>query len=290
MITVGSVMLSLLPKDGFTVENQQIASADLMSLSLEELMDVKVIVASKKEATLREAPGIITVVTAEEIAHSGARDLIDVLRLVPGYDFGVQLSNLVGVAIRGQWAMEGKVLLLIDGIEMNERRNASTEFGQHFPVEQISRIEIIRGPGSVMYGGSAELGVINIITKKAEELNGAVATASYGQLSKTFGHKNVNLMYGQSFDEIKVTAMGFAGRGHRSDREYKDGLGATVNMEDANELAPSFFNFGFQYKDFSARAIIDNYYNNNMDGLVKVRTQPTKIKMEVSSYSILILS
>lgn len=75
---------------------------DLRELSLEELMNVEVSVSSKtKEKSLRESPGIISVITSEDIANSGARDLIDVLKLVPGFSFGVDVFNVVGAGIRG---------------------------------------------------------------------------------------------------------------------------------------------------------------------------------------------
>src|SRR5207253_11346941 len=103
-------------------------------------------------------------------------------RLVPGMDFGVDVEGVVGLGMRGNWAHEGKVLLLLDGQEMNEIMFATTQFGNHVCVDQIEKIEIIGGPGSAIYGGFAEYGVIDIITKGGSDLNGISVTGTYGQM------------------------------------------------------------------------------------------------------------
>lgn len=108
-------------------------------------------------------------ITAEEIKNLRSRDLIDVLNLVPGMNFGVDVQGVVGISSRGNWAHEGKILVLLDGQEMNEILFSSTQFGQRYDISQIEKIEIIRGPGSSIYGGYAELGVINIITKGGKQ-------------------------------------------------------------------------------------------------------------------------
>lgn len=78
---------------------------------------------------------------------------MQVLQLIPGFDFGVDVEGIVGIGVRGNWAHEGKVLMLWDGLEMNEDLYSTLQFGGHYPVGQIKRIEIIRGPGSAIYGG-----------------------------------------------------------------------------------------------------------------------------------------
>ena len=106
---------------------------------LEKLINSLISVASKKPLNVRESPSIVSLITSEEIKASGARDLIDVLRLVPGIDFGVDVLGVTGIGMRGNWAHEGKVLVLIDGQEMNEILFGSTEFGNHYPIDQIKK-------------------------------------------------------------------------------------------------------------------------------------------------------
>ena len=122
-------------------------------------MNLDIHVTSRSTIPMRQAPGIVSLVTADEITNSGARDLIDVLRLVPGFWFGVDVQGVVGLGFRGNWGHEGKIQLIVDGLEINEHHYSSYWFGSHFPVESIKNIEILRGPGSVMYGGYAALAV-----------------------------------------------------------------------------------------------------------------------------------
>src|SRR5437867_483520 len=124
-----------------------IQSGNYEDLSLEDLMNVKISIASIKELAPRESPGIVTLITKEDIKNLGARDLTDVLRMVPGFDFGIDVEGVVGIGVRGNWAHEGKVLLLIDGQEMNENLYSSIQAGNHYSLQNVDRIEIIRGPG-----------------------------------------------------------------------------------------------------------------------------------------------
>jgi outer membrane cobalamin receptor len=234
---------------------------DLVRLSLEELLVIELSVGTKTETkTLRETPGIVTVITAEEIANSGARDLIDVLRLVPGYSMGQDVYEITGPGVRGNWAYEGKVLLLLDGIELNERQYGNLVLGNHYPLDNIQRIEIIRGPGSVNYGGFAELGVINIITRTAEEIGGTKVSAAYGQMGGNWARQTVNLMHGQTFaNGTALAASAYSGKTRRSDREYVSFSGVRQDMKESSHLDPLFLNIGLTHGNFSSRLLFDNY-------------------------------
>lgn len=125
----------------------EISASDITQISLDDLLNTKITVADRVGDNLREASGIVTVITREEIMSSGARDLVDVLMMVPGFSFGVDVEGVVGIAFRGTWGIDGKVMLMMDGQAMNERIYADVLLGNHYPVDQIQRIEIIRGPG-----------------------------------------------------------------------------------------------------------------------------------------------
>lgn len=252
--------------DYFDLNLEQLLSlkAHGVPTELEQLINSLISVASKKPLSTRESPSIVTLVTKEEIRNSGARDLIDILRLVPGLDFGVDVEGVVGLGIRGNWAHEGKVLLLIDGQEMNETFFASTQFGNHYPIDHIERIEIIRGPGSAIYGGFAEYGVINIITQKGEVINGVSASGIYGQAGKDLEHdwlrRNIHLSVGQKKGDFQYSLSGLIGQGNRSDRSYTDLYGDTFQLNKGNAgLNPTFVNLGMSYKNLSIRAIGDFY-------------------------------
>jgi outer membrane cobalamin receptor len=238
---------------------------------LEKIVNSLIAAASKKPLSVRESPSIITLITAEEIQKSGARDLIDVLRLVPGMDFGIDVFGVIGMGVRGNWAHEGKVLVLLDGQEMNEILYGTNQFGNHYPVDMISKIEIIRGPGSAIYGGYAEYGVINIITKSAEELNGVSVSGIYGQTATEFARRNGYVSVGKQKDDFAFTLSAFAGQGNRSDQIFTDIYGDTKTMSNGNSLSnPLNLNLGVKLKGLSVRVIADQYHNTSIDGYDKV--------------------
>src|SRR6185436_2585095 len=132
-------------------------TADISMLSLEELMRSKsqgipsemeakinssIEVASITPLVVRKSPSIVSVITEDEIRKSGARDLIDILRMVPGIDFGVDVEGIIGIAIRGNWAHEAKVLMQINGMNLNESVYGTLQFANRYPIDQIKKIEI----------------------------------------------------------------------------------------------------------------------------------------------------
>ena len=260
-----------------TLEQLLSLKAHGVPTEMEALLNSMISVASKKPLSTRESPSIITLVTEEEIKNSGARELIDVLRLVPGIDFGVDVEGVVGIGIRGNWAHEGKLLLLIDGQEMNEILFATTQFGNHYPIDQIKRIEIIRGPGSAIYGGFAEYGVINIVTKKGEELNGVSVSGIYGQMQGDYGHRNITMAIGKKIGDFEYSLSGTVGQGNRSDQDFSDFDSTTYNLGGGNsKLDPAFFNLGMSYKGLSFRGIGDFCSTTVRDGYDVIKSNTYK--------------
>lgn len=233
---------------------------------LEKLINSLISVASKKPLNIRESPSIVSLITAEEIKNSGARDLIDVLRLVPGVDFGVDVLGIVGIGMRGNWAHEGKTLLLLDGQEMNEILFGSTQFGNHFAIDQIKKIEVIRGPGSAIYGGYAEYGVVNIITKQGEDINGVSVSGIYGMSQNDYMRRNINLSAGKKIKDFEWSLSGMIGQGQRTDREYTDIYDSTISLKGNSKMDPAYVNVGMNWKGLSFRAIGDFYKTTTIDG------------------------
>jgi outer membrane cobalamin receptor len=126
---------------------------------------------------LRESNTNIIVFNEQQIRASGARDLMELLRFVPGLSLGRDVDDVIGVGMRGLWAQEGKVLFLYDGIPLNEFDFGTCALGSRFELDNIQRVEIINGPGSVFFGGTAALGVVNIISKSAADHEGVFVTA-----------------------------------------------------------------------------------------------------------------
>lgn len=246
-------------------------TADVADLSLEDLLNAQVGVATRTAVATRESPGILSIVSREEIANSGARDLLDILRLVPGFDFGVDVEQAVGVGFRGNWGHEGKILLLIDGQEFNENLYSTLQLGHHFLADTIERVEVIRGPGSAIYGGYAELAVINVITRSADGLQGGAVTLRAGS-GGGFLDRDAILTAAKSFldGDLKVSLNAYAGQANRSDRLYKDFSGNEVTMNGNSRTDPAMVNLGIAFKGFRGRLIYDNYRISAIDGFGEV--------------------
>jgi outer membrane cobalamin receptor len=257
---------------------QNTDSASFFNLSLEELLNVEISVASKTALTLRESPGIVTLITRDEIRNSGAHDLMEVLSMVPGLHFGVDVEGVVGIGVRGNWGHEGKVLLLYDGQEMNEQLYSTVQFGEHYPIDQIKKIEIIRGPGSGMYGGNAEYAVINIITNNNPEYEGLSVAATYGQMQRTLASRSISLNGGKHFGNLAVNVGAYAGEGNRSDRIFTDYSGNSFDMASESRLRNCLLNFSTNYKGLSFRFLGDYYMNENRSGYdhILIQTEPLK--------------
>jgi len=169
--------------------------------------DVHSQVASFAVTKLKDSPAVVTVITAQEIRESGARDLIDVLYTVPGFFLGVDVQGVVGPGFRGLWGYEGKILLLIDGKEMNEQLYSTIQLGNEFPTELIERVEVVRGPGSVIYGGNAELAVINVVTRGVQGATDVMVTGTYGQMTtgpfaSSYGRRSATISGRYVFESV----------------------------------------------------------------------------------------
>lgn len=261
-----SSLLVLLPAGPvFAVAAGDLDFFDFERASLEDTLNLKTDVASRLDFTAREAPGIVTVITREEILNSGARSLVDVLRLVPGLDFGVDVESNLGLGVRGNWAHEGKILVLVDGQQYNEHFMGTTQLERISP-EQVERIEIIRGPGSVIYGGFAELGVIKITTRSARNINGTEAALSYGYMAKTYGDSSANLAFGKTFENFELSSQFYAADLNRSDRRYTDFNGGNYSMKDASEIHSRNLNIGLKNQGLNVRLIADLHRTTQQDG------------------------
>lgn len=245
----GQDLDSLLNLNAFTEESD-----------LQKILNKNVAVSAQK-LSARETPGIISLVTAEEIQNNGARDLIDVLRLIPGFDVMQDNQFVMGFALRGSWANEGKVLLMLDGMPFNDLLYQTVALGNRFPVDAIERIEIIRGPGSAIYGGSAEYGVINIITKAAESLNGVSVYGTGGFHADAVGRTNGGVMAAQHTDRYAWDVSLFRGKGIVSDARYQDLRQEydEQNLAKTTQADPTNINLGFRKGGFTVRGMLDRF-------------------------------
>ena len=192
MFIVSSLFWLSLPVSGYAVE-------DPTTLPLESLLERRVTSVSKKAQPVTDAAAAVFVITREDIRRSGVTSIADALRMVPGVQVARIDSNKWAVSSRGfNGRFANKLLVLMDG------RSLYTPFfiGVYWEVqdtvlEDIDRIEVIRGPGAALWGANAVNGVINIITKSAEMTTGGLVTGGGGTHEKGFAA----VRYGTSLGE-----------------------------------------------------------------------------------------
>jgi iron complex outermembrane receptor protein len=162
---------------------------DLSQVSLEDLMNIKVTSVSKTDQKMSQAAAAIFVITDEDIRRSGATNIPDLLRMIPGMDVSQINANTWAVSARGfNDQFSNKLLVLIDGRAVYTPLLGGVNWDtQNVPLEDIDRMEVIRGPGATVWGANAVNGVVNIVTKKAADTKGALVSGGGGSVGKAFG-------------------------------------------------------------------------------------------------------
>jgi iron complex outermembrane receptor protein len=230
---------------------------DLADLSLEELAGVKVASvygASKHEQIETEAPSAVSIVTADDIKKSGYRTLADILNGVRGFyvtsDRGYNYIGLDGVNRPGDFG--GRILITVDGHRMNDPLFDSAASGTDFILDMdlIDRVEIIRGPGSSLYGNNAFFAVINVITRRGRDFGGGEVSGSYASYDTYTGR----VSYGNRFKngvELALSGTYYDSEGHDSlcFPEFSKVNNGQADGQDGSRLGSAFASLS--YRDFT---------------------------------------
>ncbi len=161
----------------------------LKNLSIEQLASIEVTTVSKTEEKLSDVDAAVYVITSEDIRRSGLTSIPEILRMAPGLQVARIDSNQWAISARGfnAWFAD-KLLVLIDGRSVYTPLFSGVSWNiQDTLLDDIERIEVIRGPGAALWGANAVNGVINIITKKAQETQGGLIKAGGGNIEQGFG-------------------------------------------------------------------------------------------------------
>ncbi len=169
--------------DGITKDNR------LFEMSIEELMSLQVTSVGKKEQTLSESAAAVFVITNEDIRRSGATSIPELLRMVPGMQVSRFTASMWEVSARGfKNYSANKLLVLIDGRTVYSPAFSGVYWDvQDVPLQDVDRIEVIRGPGATLWGANAVNGVINILTKNSKDTQGTFMEAGAGTEERGFG-------------------------------------------------------------------------------------------------------
>ncbi len=236
---------------------------ELEQLERTQKGEASVSVAGFTSTTVRESAGIVTLITSEDIQKMGARDLTDILRFVPGFDMALDVNPVL--TVRGNGANEGKILLLIDGQVINDISVGYCMIFQRFPIQNIDRVEIIRGAGSAIYGGQAGLAVINVLTKRANNTQDISFSTSVGATGNGL-HRAVAEGYALTKfkNGVEIDLSASYNHGKQTDRNYFGGLQyAYVNNAKSSSLASNNFNVGVRYKKIQVRFVQNRYFLEN---------------------------
>ena len=175
--------------------NSDTTLTNLFKMSIDELIEQEVTIATKSAQKITQSPSVISVITSEEIKAMGFRELEEVLMNMPGIGFTQTRLGTKPFEIRGVSDIRqgGRLLIMLDGTPINSVMNGTAVYyGATYNMDQIDRIEVIRGPGSALYGRNAFSGVVNIITKKATAKNQSEIGTSYG----SFNTADIHASYG----------------------------------------------------------------------------------------------
>ncbi len=169
---------------------------DLTELDLEDLLKIQVTSAAKRSQPLSQTAAAVYVITREDIERSGATSIPEALRLAPGLEVARIGSSTWAITARGfNGRFANKLLVMIDGRSVYTPQFAGVYWDvQDTLLEDVERIEVIRGPGASLWGANAVNGVINILTRKAAEARGGLAVAGGGSEERGFG----GLRYGHA--------------------------------------------------------------------------------------------
>jgi iron complex outermembrane recepter protein len=175
---------------------------DLTDRSLEDLMNVEVTSVSKKEQKLSQVAAAVFVISQEDIRRSGATNIPDLLRMVPGLDVAQINANTWAISARGfNLQFADKLLVLVDGRAVYTPLFGGVNWDTvDVPLEDIDRIEVIRGPGGAIWGANAVNGVINIITKESTDTRGGLVVAGGGNIQQELGTAQYGGGVGKSSD------------------------------------------------------------------------------------------
>ncbi len=192
------------PPDTATADPAAAAAGDgsgtnaLLNMDLDQLskadvkvpsMDVEVTSVTKQESTVGRSPAAVFVITPEMIRRSGATNVPEALRMAPGVDVARISTNSWAISIRGFNSVNSnKLLVLIDGRSIYNQVTSGVLWDQQdVMLEDVERIEVVRGPGGTLWGANAVNGVINIITKSAKDTQGGLVAAGGGYQDKWSG-------------------------------------------------------------------------------------------------------
>jgi len=201
--------------------------------------------ATKTLEAIKKSGATVSVITSTDLKNMGARNLMDALKRVPGLGIDIINIGIPSIEVRGVKAdFSEKVLFLINGHPTNNNlvNGGATWSYNNFIVDDIKRVEVVRGPGSALYGANAFVAVINIITKTSNDINGTELTIAAGSNDA----KKINIQVGDKTNEVAYAAnLNFFDTDGFRETVQADALGTSGDTNDWNQRYDFGFNLNF---------------------------------------------
>lgn len=224
----------------------QTDSTNIIDLTFEELLQLEISTVTKTSSTILDIPGVVTVITKTDIERMGLRKLSDVFAMLPGFG-NIQNDDEHLFAVRGIYATTNqKFLILRDGHRLNEFLFDRIIGQYEITLENIKKIEIVRGPGASLYGNAAVTAVINLITNDTDNCSLSMGMGNYGQHSYDFVFfKNLSDQESLSLFAHNATTAGEPYT--RSESEDYVAQNYAFSQEIKIDHYPNNYHFGFRY-------------------------------------------
>jgi iron complex outermembrane receptor protein len=241
-----ALLVILLFAAGARASNAPTSQTDFTELTLEELDALSISAASKREQPLFETPGAVNVLLPVDIRRAGHTSVAEALRLVPGIHVTEQLPGRQTVGIRGSnGVVSTKLLVLVDGRNVYGPFYGNVDWSSaDIQIDDLSRIEIVRGPGGTLWGAHAVNGIINVISKHAADTQGGVVSIRGGSSEAVQGHvryggragRNTAFRVYAGGSDTKLTPGALAGDSAGAHTQARFGVRTDSNWADRFQL------------------------------------------------------
>ena len=290
------IMISVVAE---ATENDTASLDSYLDMNIEELLSMEVTSVSKKKQRLSESAAAIFVITHDDIIRSGVTSIPEALRLAPGIQVAKIDNAKWAVSSRGfNTQFANKLLVLIDGRSVYTQSYSGVYWeDQDTLLEDVNRIEVIRGPGATLWGANAVNGVINIITKAASDTQGSLVQVSGGNEERVIAQ----LRHGMRISD-NVSARTYLKYGDR-DSSYAPDIDASANDDWQTRRAGFRVDGGIQNDTWTVQGdvysnllsqTLDNIYldpnnpaNNPPDPVTPYRLFNTKDNINASGHNVL---
>ncbi|MBF0408954.1 MAG: TonB-dependent receptor [Candidatus Riflebacteria bacterium] len=245
--------------------------SSLISLSIKDLANIDVTTPTKSHLKLCETPATVRIISSREIEERGYFTLEDALSDIPG----IQFRNILGfnsyVFMRGIPAQNNLVLVMIDGVQINELNSGGFYGGGQYNLSNVDRIEVIYGPASALYGTNSVSGIINIITKNPKNINGLRTTSLVGN----FNTQQHDFVFG-SYDKKKDLGISVSAMFKKSDKaDLRDARGDNNWSDSIDNFEEDIaFDAKAQYKTLTFGL---NYQNKETSYATKEKVTGTRL-------------